>query len=278
MLLPTMTYEEIYQAICKDMPDLFDVITADAFKFQQKAKRAPRYPYRRLYDWKHPNSNNVYFYFFEVKRHSDWDKRVRIVVFTEFDDKEGKTTIAISKQQNRRVDITIIGPHFFNRYLERSLSKVLSDPIEHALDVKIAFLLRTSSTISLGDKIVSPKEKEKDEPNMINDSMLTTEGLIFVKRLKSNPNIVLFKTFLTVQQLFEPQYAAVTMNLIHVFYKRAVNDSPRYKNGIDGIYLTGIEELNRLWDDKSLPFDKKQELRMQKYNDILDALDEYIIQ
>lgn len=139
------------------------------------------------------------------------------------------------------------------------------------------FLLRTSSTISMGGKLASLREQEKDEPDLINDALLTTEGLIETKIVKKNPNIVLFRTYLSIQDLFEEQYKEVTMQALNVFYLRATNDSPRYQKSIDKVYLDGIAELNRLWLDPSLPFEKKQKLRMKKYGEVIDELYRYII-
>lgn len=277
MLLSTMTYEEIYREIKYDAPALYDVVSAEGANFRQLAKRAKKYPYGKIFSWQHPKSKNIYTYFFEVKKHSDWDKMARLVIFTEFDEKDGKTTIIISNQITKNIGISILRPHFFKRYYERNLSQFTEFSPETENDVKIAFLIRTSSAIPLGTKVVSPKELEKDEPEFVNDSLLTPEGLILCKRLRSNRNIVLFKTYLSVQDLFSGQYEEVMKNAIHVFYLRASNDSPRYKKSIDKIYLEGIDELNRLWLDPTLPFEEKQELRTKKYGAIIDEFYKYII-
>ena len=277
MLISSMTYEEIYREIKDDARDLYASVVEEGKRFQHLAKRAKKYPFGKAYTWKHPKSRNVYMYFFEVKRHSDWDKPPRLVIFTEYDDEGGKTTITVAKQVTGKIGISIFRPHFFKRYFERNLSRFTEFYPETEHDVKLAFLIRTSSAIPLGRKVVSPKELEKDEPEFSNDSLLTPEGLILCKRLRANTNIVLFKTYLSVQDLFAEQYAEVTTNLIHAYYLRAISDSPRYQKSIDKIYLEGIEELNRLWLDPTLPFEEKQELRMKKYGVIIDEFYKYII-
>ena len=275
MLIASMTYEESYREIKYDVPDLYDAIAKNALNFRHKAKRAKKFPLGEMYFWKHPRSRNEYTYFFEVKRHSDWDKNPRLVVYTEFDDEGGKTTIAVAKQVTGKIGISIFRPHFFKRYYERNLHRLITPESEH--DVKLAFLIRTSSAIPLGKQVVSPKELEKDDPDFVKDSLLTPEGLIMCYRWRANSNIVLFKTYLSIQDLFEEQYAKVTMNLIHVVYLRAISDSPRYQKSIEKIYLDGIDELNRLWLNNDIPFDEKQELRTQKYGEVLDELYKYII-
>lgn len=75
--------------------------------------------------------------------------------------------------------------------------------------------------MSLGDKMASLKEIEKEEPDFVNDALLTPEGLIQCKIYKKNPNIVLFKTYLSIQDLYQKQYEEVLQNAIHIFYLRA---------------------------------------------------------
>ena len=277
MLLPTMKYEEMYREICNDSRDLFAAITGKLAEFRQFAKRAKQTPYGRIYHWKHPVSYNQYTYFFFIRRHSDWDKTPRLLTYTEFDTKDGKITIAVVREPNENIRIRIFRPHFFDRYDERNLSKYtrLDALTEH--DIKILFLLRTSSTISLGDKVASLREQEKHDPDLIDDGLLTTEGLIETKIVRKNPNIVLFRTFLSIQDLFEEQYKEVTMQALNVFYLRASNDSPRFQKSIEKVYLEGVAELNRLWLDPDLPFEEKQALRKKKYGEVIDELTKYII-
>ena len=277
MLLSTMTYEEIYQGIIDDSYDLFIAITKKLSDFQKLAKRARHYPYGRVYSWKHPKSQNNYIYFFEVKRHSDWDKTPRLLTITEIEEKEGKKTIEIARDPDGTIRLSIFINHFFQRYYERYLSKYTEFTPKLAHDLLFAFLIRTSTTMPLGSQLASLKEKEKKDPDFEDEAILTPEGLLQCKRYKKNPNIVLFKTYLSIQDLFEKQYEEVTMNLIHVVYLRACEDSPRYQKGIDKIYLDGIADINKLWNDPTIPFNEKQEKRMARYGEVLDELYKYII-
>ena len=270
-----MTYEEMYREICNDSRDLYNAIVDKLSDFRKYAKRAQHHPYGRIYSWKRPISHNQYTYFFLIRRHSEWDKTPRQITYTEIETNDGKITIAVVREPNGNIRISIFRPHFFERYYERNLSKL--QEIDNFHDIKIMFLLRTSSTISMGGKLASLREQEKDEPDLINDALLTTEGLIETKIVKKNPNIVLFRTYLSIQDLFEEQYKEVTMQALNVFYLRATNDSPRYQKSIDKVYLDGIAELNRLWLDPSLPFEEKQQLRMKKYGEVIDELHRYII-
>lgn len=275
MILSTMTYEEIYREILKDSPDLFVAIEKRLPEFRKNAKRATG-AYGKIYSWKHPKSQNIYTYFFHIKRHSDWDKTPRLITFTEYDAPVGKMTITVMRDPNGNIRIGIFKPHFFTRYKERNLAQ-FDEFNETESDIKISFLIRTSTTMPLGEKLASLREQEKDEPDFINDALLTPEGLMQCKIYKKNPNIVLFKTFLTVQDLYEKQYEEVLQNTIHVFYLRAINDSPRFKKSIDALYLSGIDELNRLLFDPTLPENEKQQIRMKRYGEIINEFYKYII-
>lgn len=277
MLIASMTYEEIYREIRSDFRDLSDAIVKDQLKFHPLAKRAKKYPYGLVYEWKHPKSHNTYTYFIQVKRHSDWNKEPRIVIFTEFDEDNGKTTIAIVDYQYGNIRISIFRPHFFNRYYERNLTTIKGDKPETEREIKLAFLSRTSTVVFLGKKVVTQNELEKEDSVFENDAMLTTEGLIFIKRLKANPNITLMKTYVAPEDLYDEQFKLVTTYAIDLFYRCASKDSPKYQKSIDEIYLNGINELNSLWLNQELPFEEKQQLRIKKYQEVIDKLYEYII-
>lgn len=276
MLISNMSYEQIYQSILKDTPDLFAAITKQLPDFRKHAKRA-KGAYGRIYSWKHPESQNNYTYFFHIKRHSDWDKVPRAITFTEYDAPVGKMTITVTRDPNGNIRIGFFKPHFFTRYYERNLAQYEEFNNDSKRDIKLSFLIRTSTTIPLGEKLASLKEQEKEEPDFINDAFLTPEGLMQCKIYRKNPNIVLFKTFLSIQDLYKGQYEEVLQNAIHVFYLRALNDSPRFKKGIDTLYLSGINELNRLLFDPTLPENEKQKIRMKRYGEIIDEFYKYII-
>lgn len=276
MLLSTMTYEQIYREIKNDSPELFATIEKKLSEFRKYAKRASG-AYGRIYAWKHPKSQNNYTYFFHIKRHSDWDKAPRLIIFTEYDAPLGKMTITVMRDPSGNIRIGIFKPHFFKRYFERNLAQFEEFNNDSERDIKISFLIRTSTTMPLGGKLASLREQEKEEPDFINDAYLTPEGLMQCKIYKKNPNIVLFKTYLSVQDLYKGQYEEVLQNAIHVFYLRALNDSPRFQKSIETLYLSGINELNKLLFDAALPEDEKQKIRMKRYGEIIDEFYKYII-
>ena len=277
MLISTMKYEDMYREIKNDFRELISAVRDEEAKFHQFAKRAKHYPYGRVYSWHHPKSHNIYTYFFQVKRHSEWDKEPRRVIYTEFDDEGGKTTIAVVNAQSGIMQISIFRPHFFKRYYERNLAAVKGDVPDTEREIKLAFLSRTSTVVFLGNKVVTQNELDKEEPEFESDAMLTTEGLIFFKRLKANPNIKLFKTYIAPKDLYTEQYEHVLKYAIHMFYQCALKDSPRYKKGIDKVYLDGINELNSMLENDELSFEEKQKLRISRYQAAIDELQKYTI-
>lgn len=271
MLLSTMTYEQIYREIVKDYHDLSAAFMKEVAGFQKLAKKAKRYPFRKIYQWKHPISFNQYTYFFETKRHSDWDKDPRLVIYVVYEAKEGKTTIAIARYPYNNIRIHVMGPHFLERYLERN---ALLDA-QSTQNVLMEFFCRTSSAIPLGEKVVSLKELQKEEPGLINESLLTTEGIILCKQVRANLNIWIFKTFIGGKEFHDNQYKEATLKALDLFWFRAMNDSPRFGQSITKIYEDGINELNKLWLDSELPFEEKQELRMKKWEEAIAELYKY---
>ena len=271
MLLSSMLYEEVHREIVNDFRDLYSAIMKEYTGFQKTAKKAKRYPYRKKYQWTHPVSNNQFTYFFETKRHSDWDKDPRLIIYTEYEAMEGKTTIVIVRDQYNNIRIQIISPHFLKRYLERN-PLLESKPSQSAL---MDFLSRTSSAIPLGDKVTSLNELQKEEPGLINQSLLTTEGIILCKQVRSNLNIWIYKTFIGGKEFHVNQFREVTLKAIHLFFLRAMNDSPKFARTIQQIYENGLYELNRLWLDSELPFEEKQELRLNKWEEVIAELFKY---
>lgn len=271
MLLSTMTYEQIHREIVNDYRELYDAIMKEFVGFQKIAKKAKRYPCRKKYHWTHPVSHNQYTYFYETKRHSDWDKDPRLVIYTEYEAIEGKTTIVIARDPYNNIRIQIISPHFLKRYLERN-PLLESQPSQSAL---MDFLSRTSSAIPLGDKVTSLNELQKEEPGLINQSLLTTEGIILCKQVKSNQYIWIYKTFIGGKEFHVNQFREVTLKAIDLFYLRAMNDSPKFARTIQYIYEDGLNELNRLWLDSELPFEEKQELRLNKWEEVIAELFKY---
>lgn len=271
MLLSSMLYEEVHREIVNDFRDLYFAIMKEYTGFQKTTKKAKRYPYRKKYQWTHPVSHNQFTYFFETKRHSDWDKDPRLVIYTEYEAMEGKTTIVIVRDQYNNIRIQIISPHFLKRYLERN-PLLESKPSQSAL---MDFLSRTSSAIPLGDKVTSLNELQKEEPGLINQSLLTTEGIILCKQVRSNLNIWIYKTFIGGKEFHVNQFREVTLKAIHLFFLRAMNDSPKFARTIQQIYENGLYELNRLWLDSELPFEEKQELRLNKWEEVIAELFKY---
>lgn len=69
MILSTMTYEEIYQAISKEMTDVFahyeKVVKP---KVDRTLKKATIFSKRVTINWKHPKSRNTYTYYVQSNR------------------------------------------------------------------------------------------------------------------------------------------------------------------------------------------------------------------
>ena len=95
MFLPTMTYEEIYQAISKEMSEVFGHYQKIVKpKVDRTLKTATNFPKRITIDWKHSKSRNTYTYYIQSNRRSQWDNPF-MSVFCEYDGKNGKELLAV---------------------------------------------------------------------------------------------------------------------------------------------------------------------------------------
>ena len=104
---------------------------------------------------------------------------------------------------------------------------------------------------------------------------MTTEGIILCKQVRSNLNIWIYKTFIGGKEFHVNQFREVTLKAIDLFFLRAMNDSPKFARTIQQIYENGLYELNRLWLDSEVPFEEKQELRLNKWEEVIAELFKY---
>lgn len=124
MLLSTMTYEQIYREIGKDLRDVkayYDINLKE--KVSKEAKRAPRYPFRTFNTYTHPKSKNKYSYLSIVKKR-DWHDNPEVTLFCEYEGKKGKEIITIAFKrdiltQKNNLMLSVFQAHFFKRYSER---------------------------------------------------------------------------------------------------------------------------------------------------------------
>ena len=259
MLLSTMTYEQIHREISHDFRDVLDYYKkAVEPKVSKLACKSPFYPFRRFEFYTHPISRNNYTYLCIVNKHSQW-KTPDVVVFCEYEGKFGKEiiTVAVGKDHltGRKILYTsIFQAHFFKRYFERFIKDERGEYDKIAI-----FLARNEGSIPLGKDAVSANEKE--ELGYTNVALLNLDGLCFGKRSVENHGIIIYKTFVPLNELFMPQYQNM--------------DNPQCGKTLEKIAADGAAKCNEL-----LPFlnnEEKLKEYFQRYQDMCQELGKYII-
>ena len=280
MLIASMTYEEIYREIKHDFSDVLErcrqIIKPAIGKLARKTAGSI-YPVRHVYAWEHPKSHNAYFFLAIVKKHSLWDKP-EITIFCEVEREIGKEIIvpAIGGDIYTLRDTLIISvfqPHFLQRYAERFI-----DDEDFKEDRVMYLLIRNAFAISLGEKLASDKELQKIDPDLSNESLLNMDGLCLGKRSKENHNIIIYKTFVPINQLYPKQYEVVMREYLQIYYTAACKDYPQCKAIIQQICDDGIKAMqNILLGESSFTNEERIKAYTEEYEKTCRKLCEYII-
>ena len=278
MLLSTMSYEEIYSEILKDIRDIkeyYDVaIKAKVCKSAQKSRI---YPWRHFDFYTHPKSQNKYTYLTIIKKHAWWNNP-EVTVFCEYEGKGGKEIITMAPKKDimtskYKLVISVFQAHFFKRYYERFIKD------EQAEQYKIAlFLSRNAGALQLGSKIVSDNEQIKEDSECHNSGMLNLDGLCLGKISKENPNIFIYKTFIPLDRLYQKQFERVMHEYLRMIALRGGDDNPHCRKTIEDIYNYAARRFHDILFGNNQMTDKERvHTYLEEYNTTCDILRKYII-
>lgn len=278
MLLSTMSYEEIYREILKDIRDVkeyYDVaIKAKVYKSAQKSRI---YPWRHFDFYTHPKSQNKYTYLTIIKKHAWWNKP-EVTVFCEYEGERGKEIITMAPKKDimtskYKLVISVFQAHFFKRYYERFIKD------EQAEQYKIAlFLSRNAGALQLGNKIVSDNEQIKEDSEFYNSGMLNLDGLCLGKISKENPNIFIYKTFIPLDRLYQKQFERVMHEYLRMIALRGGEDNPHCRKTIEDIYNNAARRFHDILFGNNHMTDKERvQTYLEEYNTTCDILRKYII-
>lgn len=262
MFISTMTYEEIYQAISMEMPDIFAHFhKIEKPKVDRALKKATQFPKRISIDWTHPKSRNTYTYYIQSNRPSQWNNPF-MRVCCEYEGKYGKELlIVVPNLYKKELQLQVFRSHFYKQYGERFLN---GEKDYHR--IVALYLLRNTNAASLGKECVSLNEQQEEEPCYTKESMLTIDGLGL--GLRSNDgNIVVYRTFVCFDQLFDKQFEKIWSIYLYFVAKLAIDDSPKHAVVINGIYEEGATKMRQLADDKNIA-------GMEKWNHIYEVYEQ----
>ena len=276
MILNTMTYEQIHREIANDFRDVLDYYKRSlATKVSKLACKSPFYPFRRFEFYTHPKSRNNYTYFCIVNKHSLW-KNPEVVVFCEYEGKFGKEIITVAvgndHMTGRQILYTsVFQAHFFKRYYERFIKDERSEYDKIAI-----FLARNAGALPLGKEAVSVNEPE--EPGYNNVALLNIDGLCLGKRSIENHGIIIYKTFVPLNELYQAQYEKVLPQYMQMVFHRACTDNPHCVKTLEAIAADGVAKCNDIiHGDNTLTAEEKIRGYFQAYQDMCQELGKYII-
>ena len=192
-------------------------------------------------------------------------------VCCEYEGKDEKELlIVIPNTYKKELLLHVFRSHFYKRYGER----FLKGEADYQQSVA-TYLLRNTNAASLGSECTSIKEQLEDVPGFKKDSMLTLDGLGLGWR-NNEGNIVIYRTFICFDQLFEKQYQKVWPIYLYFIAKLAIDDSPKNRAQINGIYEEGAAKIHELAGDKGLTEIDKSQLIFKEYEQTYQKLVRYI--
>ena len=278
MLLSTMSYEQIYREIKKDFCDVKayydDTLKEKLFK---EAKRSLRYPFRKLDTYTHPKSKNKYSYLSVVKKRSWWDKP-EVTVFCEYEGRRGKEIITIALKrdimtQQTNLLLSVFQAHFFKRYYERFIHNEQSERDKIAI-----FLIRHDSALRLGSNVVSDNERAKDDSEHLDSAWLNLDGLCLGKIYNENRNIIIYKTFVSLSELYPKQLERVLHEYINMLAMRGYTDNPHCKKSINEIHTNAVRKFRDiLQGDNQMTYEERIQKYLEEYIKACKALSKYTI-
>ena len=271
MLLPAMTYEEIYQAISKEMPEVFGhyqkIVKS---KVDRALKTATNFPKRITINWEHPKSRNTYTYYIQSNRRAQWSNPF-MTVFCSRDVKKGKELfIVVPNPMRKELLLQVFTKHFYDRYGER----FLNDTTDYYKSVA-QFVIRNTDAESMGEECVSENELKIDIPGYKHESMLTIDGLCEGLRNEQG-NIIIYRTFVSFDLLFKKQYERVWARYLYCVCKWAMINSPKDRFTLNSIYEEGSARIHQIANDTIMPEEEKRQQIYKEYEQTYQKLIKYI--
>ena len=136
--------------------------------------------------------------------------------------------------------------------------------------------MRNSRTEFLGKDYVSNKEQLIELPGFSQEAMLTVDGLGLGWK-NDTGTIVIYKTFLSIDQLHDDQLKKVWIEHLSFFLSLAKESSPKYKHSINNLLLELTENIRILTDDSLLSKEEKYDCIFHEYEKTYQKLNSYLL-
>ena len=271
MLISSMTYEEIYRAISIEMHDVFGYYEQQKPKVDRALKKATHFPFRLSFKWEHPKSHNMYYCYVQSNRPAQWHNPF-MSIYCEYEGKFGKEIFIPMPIPGRKdLLLQVFTAHFYSRYGER----FLKNENDYSRIVML-YMARNFEGKSMGKDCVSTNEQQTETPGFTKESILTIDGLSLGLKSYDN-NIIIYKTFVSFDQLFQAQYEKVWQTYLPYVCELAIKSSPRHQITIRQIYESGIIKINQLFLQNDKKVEERNRLIFEEYEHTYNELVQYIM-
>lgn len=205
MLLPNMTYLEVFDELNKDYDDIQQGLSKRGGEFMQLLRKTTRrYPIYQLYTYTTLERKNKVYFEFHVLRHADKGKPMYNTYFI-WDSPKGKSAImpnALDTNFTRRRFglIVIYTPHLFSRYRERFIK---DDRLSNE-EVITSFFNKNSKTYGTDiSNELMPGSIELDDLSKPKIAYASEEGVAFGVVMEKE--VIVMKTFVSYDMLYPNQ-------------------------------------------------------------------------
>ena len=261
MLLPTMTLDEIYNAIFADK----DFIMRKAFEsgtdFRRKALKKNIYPYKRKYTFKCYKSNIVYDVYMWCTKRRECDNPIYKIT-TSYTHDGGKTVIIVSITEEK---IYLHTSHFWKRFIERYLDNE-SYTLEQAIDL---YLFNTGAYSYTEGVIRLDNQKYQKDDNIEYYAIANSFGVCYCEKEVGKDNIEVYNTYLPLHMLAKEQNNNVIAHYISAYFRDYKFQNPNERDKIDKL-VDDVLDLSEKegWSSEQL---------ISKFEKLMDEYPLYVI-
>lgn len=227
MLLPTMTLDEIYNAVSGDVGFVLRKLDVAVKEFRRAAIKTRSFPFKRKYNYKNYKSNTVYTIYLSAFTRSQWDNPI-VTVATSYTH-DGGTTVIVFDFGNKNKEIALIESHCLARFKERYLQNS-----SYTTQEIIDFLLWNFNTLSMSKEVMRIDEElqSKNEDSEY-FALVSSLGVFYCEHLADNQKVTIYHTYLSMEMLKKEQNRKIALNYLWAYFKDYMDSNPKVAKQID---------------------------------------------
>ena len=208
MLLPTMTLDELYRAVQNDRQFIDRKLDESVKACGRVALKSQIFPLSRKYTYTHPKSKIEYSYYIQCYKRSSW-RNPKCVTMASYSHSEGITTFNIGLGDNTMIVIT---SHFWQRFHERYIKNDA-----YTIQDTIDFFARNMGVVNLVNGVVRSDERYFIDDDTTFIAGVCPLGVLYCEQYKSNPNIIVLNTYLSLEMLRKQQNNKIAMQYLAAY-------------------------------------------------------------